>query len=199
MNEWTSILLCMAGAIVSFLLCLWTPRLGLLLSPLFSVAVYLCCAALGPGAAPIGLGLAVCSELASLSALLVANYPIGKPSWPKTVASVILLAAASPVVIAAATGLGGPLGLVAAAALFAGVVRYVLIARNARTVHLFSTLAAAMRQALPLTTAIEIEAAWVKGSLRVLLRRVNNCLTQGMSLFLISASLVQHTMGVPIP
>ncbi len=172
-------------AAASFALCLYWPRVGFVLSFLFAAVIAAQAIVIEPtdrGLSGVAPGLAILSEVASLLAVLIARYPEGGATWPRTAAKVFFGLLGFVALLAGAFVVMGPVGELAVIFAGAGLIAYFLIVRNARTTHLFSTLAAAMRQALPLTATLEIEASAAAGKLGRMLRGVNRWLQQGLSL-----------------
>ncbi len=102
---------------------------------------------------------------------------------------IVLGAAATVLVI----GLFAFFGVLAAVIVFS-LIRYILIARHATAMVVFSTLGACMRQNLPLPTALEAEAMGQTGSRKRILGWIAHWLSQGMPL---SQSLRQGYIKCP--
>lgn len=76
----------------------------------------------------------------------------------------------------------GPFGLLLWLMAASLIVEYLLISRHALAVHVLSTVAAAMRQQLPLPTALEFAARGQKGKWEAIPRRLARWLAQGLPL-----------------
>jgi len=123
--------------------------------------------------------------LGTLLAILTHRTPPGEGSWAKATAKVLLTILGTSLVLGGCFALSGPMGiygLMLVLALTAAIIRYSLSSRQSTAVHVFSTLAACMRQNLPLATALEAEAGSLQGKGQRILHRISWWLTQGFSL-----------------
>jgi type IV pilus assembly protein PilC len=176
----------------SFVLCRLMPRLGIVLSPIIA-AVIVPVIALGLHslflyngmndweALVLAILVAVLNQLLALLFILTAKRRENSPAWPQKIAMVVFIVLGIATMLAGGALLG-PAGLALVIAFLVLLIRYLLIVRDARATHVFSVLCSAMRQHLSLTTALEVDAAATKGKLKIILRRINAWLTQGLPL-----------------
>jgi len=125
--------------------------------------------------------LAVVVMLITPAAVLTSRTGPDRPTWPKTAAKVLLLLPAV-LLLAAAPFAGGGWFLVIAALTVAMVIRFLLISRHNVSVQVFSTIAASMRQNLPLPTALEFAAQGGAGKAGRFLLGISGWLSQGYPL-----------------
>ena len=197
MDLWTilSATLGILIAVGAFALCLHKPRTGLLLSPLLSIAAGMAIAVipeitLGMGHDDeemfrvLGVVLGIVAVVLCLVAAAVSPVrgPNGGKAFARGVWAVLAILFVTAFGLALLTGLAGPAGFLLGLVLFAVIFRYILIARDTVSTHLFSTLGAALRQNLPLATTLETEAEAVHGRTHLMFRRVAGWLEAGLPL-----------------
>jgi type II secretory pathway component PulF len=183
MNDWIYIAPAIVAAIFSIALCWLWPRLGLFFGPVLAAAAGLSIGAIDirDTAAELGWALGILCQFLNMLAILAAPHN-EKSAWPKAAVKWTFIFLGVLLGLDVTGRLLGPMGFLLALVLFATIVRYLLISRDARTVHLFTTLGAAIRQSLPLTTALDAEGGAMMGKVQRIFIRVSKWLAEGLPL-----------------